>query len=219
MQYCTTLIGLTSFTPYYNCLCFIFLQRSNGTVYAGRVCVCSFVNPFIRSSVRPCVDYVALDKRLNLQAPFLQTYACTFNVLDLPFQGQRLESNTLASAYMNSVECLLARQRRSGRTIPNSARGVRSLSELYISTRCVKRCSPIAWFLSGLQRIAFSPIVFVWVYPCVCVCVCVCMCAYVCMCVFVRLKASLMEHTIQFRHFPSSYWPLKRHPVTYLATL
>ena len=88
-----------------------FTHRSYGTLcmLAGRMFVRSFIG--LSRNIRLCTT----NKRLNLDGPTF-AHLCTrtryvrrlifiqiLNVLDLHFQGQRFESNTLASAWVKSM--------------------------------------------------------------------------------------------------------------------
>ena len=136
------------------CPCLFRLPDSHATVfftpflrtgvYAGRKYVRSFVRSYVDLKA-PFFAHIHVDK---VSSP--ANFHPIVNVLDLYFKGQRFESNTLASSYVECARVFVG-------TIAKMSRG--------ISLAC-------------LQRVAFSTIAFDGVYPLLCVCVCVlCLCA------------------------------------------
>ena len=148
-----------------------------------------------------------MNKQLDLEASIL-AQICTLrsflrlpiciqilNVLDLQFQGKRLESNTLASAYVKSAWIVL----QSLSETPHS------FSDLYRPDGRYQ--SPLCQGVSGVEEYTFchdmsrvlacSLIFNRNAMHCilangVCSCVCVCVCVYVCVCVCVRLFERLI---------------------------
>ena len=91
----------------------------------------------------------------------------TCNVLDLQFQGQRFDSNALASGDVNGVVSIgTADTARTDYTNRDDVNGCQDMSRD---------------FFKQIKRVAVSPVAFSGVCPCVYVCVCVCL--YMCVCV------------------------------------
>ena len=86
------------------------------------------------------------------------------NVFDLKFKGQRFESNTLVSAYVKSVFI--------GITDDTNAHDVKGCQDS--RSQDMSRGVAYSLILSKMQHIAFSPMLFIRMWPCVCACMCLC---------------------------------------------
>ena len=123
-----------------------------------------------RSKHSESYDYVLrtngwTQKRQFLQTCILTRYVQILNHLDLRVQYKRFEANTLASSQVNCVECLHARRRRIGRTIPiaTMSRGVRKQGgQIPIAKICQGVLAQL--FLNEMKCVAFWPIAFLRVY-------------------------------------------------------